>query len=144
VTHDVVWWEIETPDPAGAQAFYGALFGWTFEPAFDDPGSELGRDYWLIRKDGTGVGGLQRAAPGQPPPSAGVRLYVQVDDLEASVSQAAGLGATVERGRTLLGGDDFWFANVRDPQGISLGLWTSRPASTARSSLDGVRPVPPG
>lgn len=31
MTHDVVWWEIETPDPAGAQAFYGALFGWTAE-----------------------------------------------------------------------------------------------------------------
>jgi hypothetical protein len=37
------------------------------------------------------------------------------------------LGATHERGRTFLGTDDFWFANVRDPTGISLGLWTSRP-----------------
>jgi hypothetical protein len=25
-----------------------------------------------------------------------------------------------------LGGDDFWFAAVLDPRGISLGLWTSR------------------
>jgi predicted enzyme related to lactoylglutathione lyase len=30
-------------------------------------------------------------------------------------------------GRTYLGSDDFWFANVRDPQGVSLGLWTTNP-----------------
>ncbi|MBB5789969.1 VOC family protein [Jiangella mangrovi] len=134
MTHDVVWWEIETPDPAGARAFYGALFGWTFERAFDGPGSELGRDYWLIRRGdgdgvGRGIGGLQAALPGQPAPAAGVRLYVRVDDLEATVARAVALGAVSERGRTLLGGDDHWFANVRDPQGISLGLWTSRPAA---------------
>ncbi|WP_147375280.1 VOC family protein [Jiangella rhizosphaerae] len=131
MSHDVVWWEIETPDPAGARAFYGALFGWTFERAFDGPESELGGDYWLIRRGGDGagasIGGLQAALPGRPPPSAGVRLYVEVDDLEATVERAAALGATVERGRTLLGGDDFWFATVRDPQGVSVGLWTSRP-----------------
>ncbi len=131
MTHDVVWWEIETPDPAGAQAFYGALFGWTFEAAFDGPGSELGRDYWLVRREGASIGGLQHAGAGQPPPGAGVRLYVQVDDLEATVARAVELGATVERGRTPLGGDDFWFANVLDPQGISLGLWTSRSSRPA-------------
>lgn len=140
MSHDVVWWEIETPDPAGTQAFYGTLFGWTFERAFDGPESEVGRDYWLVRHEGSGIGGLQAARPGQPAPSAGVRLYVRVDDLEATVERAVTLGATVERGRTLLGGDDFWFANVRDPQAVSLGLWTS----TARSSLDGARPARPG
>ncbi|WP_069113967.1 VOC family protein [Jiangella alba] len=56
-----------------------------------------------------------------------MRLYVRVDDLERTIARAVALGATVERGRTLLGGDGFWFGNVRDPQGISLGLWTSRP-----------------
>ncbi|WP_116948217.1 VOC family protein [Jiangella endophytica] len=140
--HDVVWWEIETPDPAGTQAFYGALFGWTFERAFDGPESELGRDYWIVRHDDAGIGGLQRAATGQPAPAAGVRLYVEVDDLEATLTRANDLGATVERGRMLLGGDDFWCATVRDPQGVSLGLWTSRPA--VERPLDGARPARPG
>lgn len=27
----VSWTELTTPDPAAAQAFYGALFGWRFE-----------------------------------------------------------------------------------------------------------------
>ncbi len=122
----VVWWEIETPDPAGAQAFYGALFGWRFRRAFE--GSDLKRDYWIIEADGETLGGLQAGVEGAPRPQAGARLYVQVDDLEQTVESAVRLGATTERGRTFLGSDDFWFANLLDPQGVSFGLWTSAPA----------------
>ena len=123
MTGEVVWWEIDTPDPAGARAFYGELFGWTFRPAFES--SELGRDYWIIDSDGTSLGGLQAGVPGSPRPQAGARLYVRVDDLEAVTASAVRLGAVVERGRTYLGTDDFWFANLLDPQGVSFGLWTS-------------------
>lgn len=80
----------------------------------------------MVELDGKGIGGLQAAADGRPAPAARVRLYVEVDDLEGALARAVGLGATVERERTYLGGDDFWFATVRDPQGISLGLWTSQ------------------
>jgi predicted enzyme related to lactoylglutathione lyase len=125
MANGVVWWEIESADPPGTQRFYGELFGWTFSPAFSD--SELGREYWLIRLDGRGIGGLQAALPGAPAPQAGFRVYVEVDDLEAVLARIEALGGTVERGRTFLGTDDFWFANVVDPQGISLGLWTSKP-----------------
>jgi uncharacterized protein len=121
----VVWWEIESADPVGTQRFYGELFGWTFARAFED--SELGREYWLITNDGRGIGGLQAALPGAPRPQAGVRLYVEADDLEATLERAESLGGVIERRRTFLGTDDFWFANVADPQGISLGLWTSKP-----------------
>jgi hypothetical protein len=122
-----VWWEIETPDPAGSQRFYGAVFGWTFRRAFDGPDSELRRDYWIIEVDGHGIGGLQAAFDAAPPPQAGARLYVHVADLEATISHAVAQGATVERERTFLGSDDFWFANLRDPQGVSIGLWTANP-----------------
>jgi predicted enzyme related to lactoylglutathione lyase len=128
--HEVVWWEIESPDPDRTQRFYGALFGWEFRRAFDEPNSELGRRYWIVERDGNGIGGLQESQLGTAPANAGVRLYVQVDDLEATLSRAVELGATSERPRTFLGTDDFWFANVRDPAGISLGLWTSRPPAT--------------
>lgn len=123
VVHSVVWWEIESADPASTQGFYEAMFGWTFTQAFE---GYLERPYWLVELDGKGIGGLQAAADGQPAPAVGVRLYVEVDDLEGTLARATDLGATVERERTYLGGDDFWFATVRDPQGISLGLWTSR------------------
>jgi uncharacterized protein len=126
--HEVVWWEIESPDPERTQEFYRALFGWEFRRAFDGPTSELGRRYWIVERAGDGIGGLQESAPGASRPGgAGIRLYVEVDDLEGTMARAVELGATGERGRTFLGTDDFWFANVLDPTGISLGLWTSRP-----------------
>jgi predicted enzyme related to lactoylglutathione lyase len=119
---DIVWWEVESPAPELFQGFYGALLGWTFEPAFAD--TEVGADYWLIKSAGTSLGGLQRSAPGSAPPSAGTRLYVSVDDLEATLRRAAELGGHVERERTALGGADRWFATIRDPGGVSFGLWT--------------------
>jgi predicted enzyme related to lactoylglutathione lyase len=122
--HGVVWWELESADPTGSQEFYGRLFGWAFRRAFDEPSSELGRDYWIVEDRGRGIGGLQAAMPGAPGPQAGIRLYVEVDELEETLKRAVELGATVERDRVFLGSDDFWFANVRDPQGVSLGLWT--------------------
>lgn len=127
-TNRVVWWEVETPDPAGSQRFYGDLFGWTFRRDFTQPDAQLGREYWIVEADGRSLGGMQRALPDAPAPQAGVRLYVEVPDLEACIARAVALGASVERGRTHLGADDFWFANLRDPQGISVGLWTSNPA----------------
>jgi uncharacterized protein len=127
---EVVWWEIESPDPDRTMTFYGALFGWEFRRAFDEPNSELERRYWIVERAGDGIGGLQESRQAARAGDAGVRLYVEVDDLEGTLSRAVELGATSERGRTFLGTDDFWFANVRDPTGISLGLWTSRSPAT--------------
>lgn len=131
----IVWWEVETPDPTAFQAFTGELFGWTFEPAFGD--TELGADYWIIRTLGDdaheaeGIGGLQRAEPRPPDDertsAAGTRVYALVEDLEDALAHAASIGGTVLRRRTALGGDDHWFGIVRDPSGVSLGLWTANP-----------------
>jgi predicted enzyme related to lactoylglutathione lyase len=127
----IVWWEIETPAPERFQEFHAALWGWTFEPAF--AGTELGADYWIISSGETSLGGLQRAAAATLP-QAGIRLYVLVADLEATLERAVELGGTVERTRISLGGDDRWFAIVRDPAGISFGLWTPNPPQ--RPGLD--------
>jgi predicted enzyme related to lactoylglutathione lyase len=122
---DIVWWEIETPDPESFRRFHGAMWGWEFARAFDD--TELGADYWIISAGGPGIGGLQRSAANQPP-RAGARLYLAVDDLELSLARCEELGGRTERARTALGGDDRWFATVLDPSGVSFGLWTEHPA----------------
>jgi len=122
----IVWWEVETVEPERFQRFHAALSGWTFVPAFED--TELGADYWIIQQDGQGIGGLQRAPASAAAPSAGTRVYLEVDDLEATLDRAAELGGTVERTRVALGGDDRWFGVFRDPAGVSFGLWTERPA----------------
>ncbi len=122
---DVVWWEIVTHDPDAFRVFHRALSGWEFEPAFAD--TDLGADYWIIRSGDAGIGGLQRAAAGTGMPSAGTRIYFEVDDLEAVLARVKLLGGVVERPRTALGGDDRWFGIYRDSAGISIGLWTSSP-----------------
>jgi predicted enzyme related to lactoylglutathione lyase len=120
----IVWWEVETPDPDAFRHFHGAMWGWRFERAFQD--SELNRDYWLIRDGEAVVGGLQRAVD-PVAPHAGVRFYLEVEDLEERLRDAQERGARIERHRTELGGDDRWFANILDPSGVSVGLWTAAP-----------------
>ena len=124
-TAEIVWWEVETPEPEAFQQFHQALWGWSFTAAFQD--TELNRDYWIISAGDRTLGGLQRAASNREP-RAGVRLYLEVDDLEATLRRVDDLGGRIERGRTFLGGNDRWFANVVDPAGIAFGLWTARPA----------------
>ena len=46
----VVWHDLVTPDLGGAKAYYGQLFGWTFENVDDD--------YALIRDRGELIGGM--------------------------------------------------------------------------------------
>ncbi len=120
-----VWWEIETADPERFQQFHAALSEWSFEPAFAD--TDRGADYWIIQEDGEGIGGLQRAAATAASPSVGTRVYLAVDDLEASLGRVAQLGGLIERPRLALGGDDRWFATFQDPTGVSFGLWTANP-----------------
>jgi hypothetical protein len=77
----------------------------------------------------TSLGGLQRAASSTVP-HAGTRLYGEVTDLEATLERVVRLGGTVERTRISLGGDDRWFAVLRDAAGISIGVWTANPPPT--------------
>jgi predicted enzyme related to lactoylglutathione lyase len=89
---------LDTPDPEGAAAFYGALFGWTTE-AFAVPGAEV----WMLRLPGY-VGG----EPEQPVsretvaamarvPEGPARWSVDfwVDDVDAAVTAAGARGGTV-------------------------------------------------
>jgi predicted enzyme related to lactoylglutathione lyase len=106
----IVWWEIETPEPEVFQGFHGALWGWAFEPAFVD--SELGADYWIIKADDQGIGGLQRSTS-RARPQAGSRLYVEVADLERVLGEVRARGGKV--------------ATALDPTGVSFGMWTAHP-----------------
>ena len=123
----IVWWEIETADPRLFQRFHAALSGWSFEPAFRD--TDLGADDWIIQQDGQSIGGLQQATSAAAEPLAGTRVYLAVDDLEATLTQVIELGGTIERSRVELGGDDRWFGIIQDPTGVSLGLWTKNPST---------------
>jgi predicted enzyme related to lactoylglutathione lyase len=94
----VVHFEIIGRDPARLRAFYGELFGWTFDvgdtvaPSVSAPG-----EYGFV--DGTTNGGANPApvnggvggGPGHAPHTV---FYVAVDDVEATLVAAERLGAT--------------------------------------------------
>jgi len=48
------WIDLATPDPDASKAFYGELFGWTYE---DEPTDQPGSDYTMARRDGRSAAG---------------------------------------------------------------------------------------
>jgi predicted enzyme related to lactoylglutathione lyase len=111
----VSWTELTTPDPAAAQAFYGKLFGWSFDTM--DMGSG---PYHVIKvgKDDA-IGGIMATPPeakGMPPMWGS---YVTVADCDATAAQCIALG-----GKVCVGPMDIptvgRFAMLQDPQGATL------------------------
>jgi predicted enzyme related to lactoylglutathione lyase len=87
------WNELNTRDLEGAKAFYGALFGWSFE---DNDMGEAGT-YTTIKLGDDMVGGIldmtERGVPEQIP--AHWQVYFAVEDTDASVAQATERGGSV-------------------------------------------------
>lgn len=79
------WNELITPDLATAAAFYTAVLGVEWEQ------QEMGgEDYWLLKSGGRPVAGAM--SPSEPMPSQW-SVYVNVEDVDATVARAEGLGA---------------------------------------------------
>ena len=113
------WVDLNTDDPDGAKAFYGALFGWDYE---DIPIGE-GASYSMAKIDGHSVAALgPLQGEGMPPRW---NCYVTVADADASAARAKELGATLlaepfdvfEAGR---------MAAFADPQGAVLSIWQAK------------------
>ncbi|MGI8457107.1 MAG: VOC family protein [Propionibacteriaceae bacterium] len=86
------WVDTTQPDVDAALAFYGGLFGWTFQDAM--PPNAPAR-YVIAQLDGSDV-----AAVGGPETSPATwSTYVAVDDVDAATERLAGLGAQVRTPR---------------------------------------------
>lgn len=106
----VVHWEIEARDPDRQRAFYAALFNWDIG---DGP----------IMPVAPGLGGPEPGPAGhiRQGDSPGVRLYVQVRDIRASLARAGELGGTVlSEPFDVPGGPTI--APITDPEGNPLVL----------------------
>ncbi len=112
----VNWFEIATATPEKSMAFYGSLFGWTYDTA--DP------SYAIVDCGADGVinGGIAAAEGGTPYaiPS------VEVDDVAGACQRAAELGGQVlaEPQQMPTG---LTFAYIGDLDGNRIGLY-SRPS----------------
>ena len=117
----VTWWEIDVPDAAQAQKFYEAVVPvWTFQPMEGFEG------YVIVNVAGTGVGALQTSTDSEPS-GRGTRLYVEVSNLEDTLTRVREGGGRVEQERMPIPGDQ-WIGTARDPFGNRIGFVTNNPA----------------
>ncbi len=80
------WFDLMTSDAEAGRAFYGALFGWTW----DVSGPEMGH-YGIARREGAVAAGLGAIPPGNPmPPAWTVYFAVESADATAEAITAAG------------------------------------------------------
>jgi hypothetical protein len=109
----VVWFEVMGQDSDKLRSFYGELFGWEFDTA--NP-----MNYGVVAAGEGGIGGgVGQAGPGHP---GWITFYTQVDDIEAALEKARGLGSQVLMPVTKL--ETITVAVVSDPDGHPVGLCT--------------------
>lgn len=111
---EVSFFELGAGDPEQARTFYGALFGWTFDPGPADGGG------FAIGTPNV-PGGLHGGDAGASP-----YLFFAVDDMPSAVARVRELGGTVDD--IDLGGDEGTVARFgrfqlcHDDQGSPFGL----------------------
>ncbi|MFO0839474.1 MAG: VOC family protein [Phycisphaerae bacterium] len=115
----VVHFEIGCQNIQTTRQFYGNLFGWEYMPGAPNM-AMIGNLGPFAPNKTEGIGGHLNSL-GHPPHQY-VTVYVQVEDIEATLEKAAKLG-----GSTLVPKQEVpgmgWFAWFKDPEGNCLGLW---------------------
>ena len=107
----VTWFEIQGKDGAKTQKFYSDLFGWKVDA--NNP-----MNYGMVEGGEGGIGGgLAGSQDGKP----ALTVYVDVDDLQATLDKAKSLGAEIVMPpMDVPGGPKI--AQFKDPDGNVVGL----------------------
>ena len=113
-----IWYELMTPDTAGAKAFYVQLLGWDLD---EMTGGDMA---YTLAGPGGGIAGIMELpddlkAAGVPPNWTG---YVDVDDVDAAAEKAKQLGGSVQVAPTDIPNIGR-FSIIADPTGAVFGLF---------------------
>lgn len=110
----VTWFEIHSADPDRAKAFYGNVFGWSFDDSMMPGYSMIGLG------DGAPIGGGIAHSNGEYPNDA--VFLVQVPDVAAALASATEHGGSVvtEQQSTPVG---LTFGYAANPDGSVFGVW---------------------
>jgi len=111
----LTWNDLMTTDVAAACAFYGEVFGWTFQAVPGAPGDRV-----VIRNGDRTNGGIARLPEGMEGVPPAWAVFFAVEDAAAGAARA-----TEQGGRLLMGPMPVpagRLAIVADPQGAVLGL----------------------
>jgi hypothetical protein len=109
--------EIISSDHERAQRFYSELFDWTVDA---DP--SMG-GYALVDTQSEPIAVSGGIGPSADTTDSGVKFYVRVDDLAATLDRAAGLGGARVVEPTDLPEGHGSYAILADPDGNPVGLW---------------------
>lgn len=110
----IVHIEFTTPDLAKAKEFYGDLFGWEFQPF-------QATEWYFQTPKGWGPCGC--VLQGAPAADAKTMLYVNVDDIAATLAKGEQLGATTVKPKTEIPGGHGFFAHMKAPDGNVWGIY---------------------
>jgi predicted enzyme related to lactoylglutathione lyase len=112
------WSEINTRDPETAKAFYGDVFGWTFE----DKEFEGAGTYTTVSVNGNSIGGLidiTDRVPAEVP--AHWLVYFAVEDIDAALGRVKEGGGEVPFGPMAIG-EVGQIAVIQDPWGAGFAV----------------------
>lgn len=109
MTDLVNYFEVGTPDPEAARAFYGGVFGWEFSA----PGPA---GYGFVNGNAGGLWDTTEADGGH-----WAVFYVEVADIHATLDAAKSAGAGVVL--PLVDNGTILFAHLSDPAGNRFGVW---------------------
>ena len=114
MAHPVIHAEIRSTDPDATRAFFGSLFGWSYED-----GAFPGYTFANTGADGalpTAIGPLQGGKDA-------VLFFIGVEDVEATLARAEELGGTIVQPAQQVPG--VTFGVFADPQGHAVGVAAS-------------------
>jgi predicted enzyme related to lactoylglutathione lyase len=109
---EIVHYELAAKDPDRAQAFWGGLFGWSFQ------GSGMPEiDYRMAQVTESAGAAIYPSAENV----GHAKVYHAVDDIDASLAKVRELGGSAEDKAPVPGHG--WFAACTDTEGNSFHLW---------------------
>jgi len=103
--------EFESTDLGRSQAFYEALFGWTFRQFTDE--------MVVFGQGDKHIGGLQKVA--SPRTGGSPSIWFDVEDLDAMVEKAMSIGGTLIQPKSEVPHVG-WSAQVGDADGNTVGM----------------------
>jgi len=114
-----IWNELMTDDVEGSKAFYRSAIGWSFQATQIPEGT-----YWLAMVEGKPAAGIM-AMQGVVPPGCPPHwfAYLQVDDVDARISEVLAAGGQVLRAPFAVA-EVGRIAIIKDATGVALGLMT--------------------
>ncbi|MCB9745424.1 MAG: hypothetical protein H6741_33355 [Alphaproteobacteria bacterium] len=116
---NVTWFEVTGENPEALRGFYKDLFNWDFNVL--QP-----MNYGLTACAQTGLpGGIGAAPDGK---KGWITVYVQTEDIEASIAKAVALGGKAHGEVHAVPGGDL-VATIIDPEGHLVGLVQSQAAA---------------